>query len=239
MKKLKWISIWFGMKLLKSGLSYRIRAEQQQWLQEFPASNLVNRNQFLLECCRNRSVLHIGFADAPFTRERLDQNTLLHSQIKQVASFVWGIDPNTDAVNIYKNKSGDENVFAGTLKEFRHAKEFYFDLVLAGEVLEHIADPVSFIADCTGIFKKNQELILTVPNSTSLDSIAASLNGTESIHKDHHWYFSPYTLIKKFDTNFWELTQFTFGVYGNKQPNFIQKQFPATGDCIIAVFKRK
>ncbi|HEX4958870.1 MAG TPA: hypothetical protein VFV46_11880 [Lacibacter sp.] len=239
MKKIKWIFIWGGLQLLKYGLRYRISKDQQQWLQPFPAAQLVNRNQFLKNYCRNKNVLHIGFADAPFTKERIEQNSLLHLQLQTVTSSLYGIDTDIQAVNMYQAITGDTHVAALTLQELPKEILSGCDIVLAGEVLEHIPDLFSFIKACTVVLKAGQELLVTVPNYTSLSSIASTLNRTESVHQDHHWYFSPYTLFQKFDSSLWEQKQFTFGVYGEKLPNSVQQQFPATGDCIIAVFKRK
>ncbi|WP_407520651.1 methyltransferase domain-containing protein [Lacibacter sp. MH-610] len=239
MKKLKWIFIWSGLQLLKRGMHYRISGDQERWLKPFPSAGLVNRKQFITDYCRNKSVLHIGFADAPFTTERIHQQALLHSQLKEIASSLYGLDTNEEAVNQYRALTGDENVSIVPLREWKQEQTSLYALVLVGEVLEHIASPSEFITECAAVLKPGQELLITVPNYTSLDSMAASLHATESIHEDHHWYFSPYTLLRKFEQSAWQLKQFAFGVYGNKQPNFIQRQFPATGDCIIAVFKRK
>ena len=239
MKKLKWILIWSGLQLLKRGLHYRISGEQKRWLKPFPSAGLVNRKQFITKYCRDKAVLHIGFADAPFTAERIQQQSLLHAQLKEIASFLYGLDTNEEAVNIYRTLTGDENASAVPLSKLKQEQVSLYELVLIGEVLEHIATPSEFISECAAALNQGQELLITVPNYTSLDSMAASLHATESVHEDHHWYFSPYTLLRKFEKTAWELKHFVFGVYGDKQPNFIQRQFPATGDCIIAVFKRK
>jgi hypothetical protein len=239
MKKLKWIFIWSGLQLLKRGLHYRISGEQKRWLQSYPAAGLVNRKQFITEYCRDKAVLHIGFADAPFTTERIKMQTLLHTQLKTITSSLYGLDTNEEAVKKYRTLTGDENVSTVPLREWKQEQASLYALVLVGEVLEHIASPSEFITDCAAVLQPGQELLITVPNYASLDSMAASLHATESVHEDHHWYFSPYTLLRKFEKSAWELKFFAFGVYGDKQPNFIQRQFPATGDCIIAVFKRK
>jgi hypothetical protein len=239
MKKFKWILIWCGLKLLKHGLGYRINKEQKKWLRPFPAAELVNRKQLLLDYCRNKSVLHIGFVDAPFTNERINKQLLLHQQLKPITSFLYGIDTNAEAVTMYQQQTGDPNAASVSLEQLDNADALSCDLFLAGEVLEHMPQPDAFIKTCVSLMKTGQELLITVPNYTSLDSIAASLHTTESVHEDHHWYFSPYTLLRKFDRKYWEVKQFAFGVYGDKIPNTVQQQFPATGDCIIAVIKRK
>jgi 2-polyprenyl-3-methyl-5-hydroxy-6-metoxy-1,4-benzoquinol methylase len=41
---------------------------------------------------------------------------------------------------------------------------FKFDVVFAGEVMEHLSDDVKFIKDCNNLLKPNGLLIITVPN---------------------------------------------------------------------------
>jgi hypothetical protein len=239
MNKFKWILIAAGMKLLKMGLRYRISNERKEWLQPIPGTALVNRQQYILDYCRNKSVLHVGFADAPYTGERIKNKALLHSALRNVTSYMFGIDTDENAVALYQRLTGDVNTKAVDLLKLRDHKAIECEILIAGEVLEHTINPTSFIEACTTVTKTGQELLITVPNYTSLDSIAASLHGTESVHPDHEWYFSPYTLLKKFNKENWELLSFSFGMYGSEKPNFIEASYPATGDCIIAVFKRK
>lgn len=44
----------------------------------------------------------------------------------------------------------------------------HFDTIIAGEVIEHLASPLGFIAWCTHHLKKGGRLILTTPNATGL-----------------------------------------------------------------------
>lgn len=238
MKKLKWLWIWSGLKLLKAGLGYRISNEQKKWLQSVPRGHLVNRIDFILNYAAAKKIVHIGFADAPYTKEKIERKTLLHTALRNKASFIWGIDTDNVSVEMYKQLTGDHQVQAIKLENFDKDELLSYELILAGEVMEHMQDPISFINMCTGCLRKGQILMITVPNYTSFDSIASSLHQTESIHPDHQWYFSPYTLLQKFDKHQWELIHFAYGLYGTVKPNFIQKQFPAMGDCIIALFKK-
>lgn len=239
MRKLKWILIWSGLKLLKRGLAYRITGEQAQWLQDIPKGELMNREAFILNYCKNKTVLHIGFADAPYTAAKLSAGTLLHSSLATTAAELFGIDPNEKAVAIYQQQTKDPNVSTSTIDEMQENEVKRYNLVLIGEVLEHISNPSAVIEQLEQKMKAGQELLVTVPNYASFDSIAAALHNTESVHADHEWYFSPYTLLKKFRKDLWQVHFFAYGLYGRNQVNAVQRQFPATGDCIIAVFKKK
>ena len=239
MRKLKWIWIWAGLKLLKRGLKYRITGEQEQWLQPIPKAGLQNREECILNYCAGKKVLHVGFADAPYTKEKIQNKTLLHTKLKQHTTDLLGVDTDVESVELYKQLTNDEQVLAISPVELNNEQLQQYDIILIGEVLEHLPDPVAMIEQLYPKMKGGQLLMITVPNHVSFDSMAGALYETESIHPDHHWYFSPYTLLRKFPEKKWEQVLFSYGLYGNHQPNFIQKQFPATGDCLIAVFKKK
>lgn len=239
MKKIKWIFIWVGLKFLKIGLRYRIQGEGRLWLQPFIATGIINRNDWVLNYVRNKKVLHIGFADAPFTEERIHDDTLLHTHLKKAAQFIFGIDTNMNAVHSYSKFTGDTEVKSIGIEDM-HAQELAdYDIFLIGEVLEHVESPLILIEDLKNKLISGQQLIVTVPNYISFDSLSAVLHETESVHADHHWYFSPYTLAKKFSPEFWRQEKLIFGLYGKKKPNFIQKDFPAIADCIVIVLSKK
>ena len=43
-----------------------------------------------------------------------------------------------------------------------------FDTVVAGEIIEHVRDPINFLNNCYALLKDNGKIILTTPNATSL-----------------------------------------------------------------------
>ena len=239
MNKIKWIWIWLGLKFLKIGLSSRIKGDGILWLQPFNVQCLTNRNDWVLNYVKEKKVLHVGFADAPFTEDRIRDNTLLHTHLKKAAQFIFGIDTNMDAVQLYSRITGDKEVKSIGIEDMYAQELIDYDIILIGEVLEHVESPSILIEDLQTKLTPGQQLIVTVPNYISFDSLSAVLHNTESVHPDHHWYFSPYTLAKKFNPNFWCQEKLIFGLYGEKKPNFIQKTFPSIADCIVMVLSRK
>jgi hypothetical protein len=240
MKIIKWILIWTGLKLLKVGLRFRIKGEGFNWLQPFKASGqMVNRIEWILKYCQGKKVMHVGFADAPYTKARIENNSLLHVKIKNVASDLFGIDAHEESVRIYKKMTGDELVYAGIISSFPSNQLNKYELILLGELLEHVENPCLLIRQLKEKLLPGQQVLITVPNYISYDSLSAALHKTESIHPDHHWYFSPYTLSSKFNPEYWSQEDLIFGLYGEKRPNFIQQSFPAIADCLIMIFKRK
>lgn len=43
-----------------------------------------------------------------------------------------------------------------------------FDTIIAGEILEHVRNPIHFLMNCNKLLKSGGKLILTTPNATSL-----------------------------------------------------------------------
>jgi hypothetical protein len=240
--KIQWGVTWLAMGMLKRSLRYRVSGESAGWLQNIPVKNvsIFNRVDFIVEQCRNKNVLHIGFTDYPFTRQRISDGILLHQKIKLVTKSLLGLDNSSTALDEYCSATGDVNVIMGDITDHYpfEALDFNPELILLSEVLEHLANPASAVDILYNSFKDGTKVLVTVPNYTALDSLASSLHQTEGIHPDHHWYFSPYTLCKIFDDKRFRLEQLHFGMYYLQHTiiNPILKQYPFNGDCIMAIF---
>jgi SAM-dependent methyltransferase len=239
MKKIKWIFIELGYFFLKYALRYRISGSGRKWLQVTPEGEVCKREDFIFKHCKGIKILHIGFADAPFTAERIKDGSMLHLGLKQTAESLFGVDADKEAVDFYSRMTADLEV--ASLKTDELSVDFIrqFDLILMGEVLEHMKNPHGAMEGLAKKMKCGQQILVTVPNYVSADNIAASLNHKESIHPDHYWYFSPYTLGKIFDSEKWVRKEFAYVFYGKKDPNFIQVKHKHLSDGLAAIFELK
>lgn len=237
----QWLITAAGLWLLKWGLAHRLKGDGAKWLQPFNSRVVVNREGWILDYCTGKSVFHLGFADAPFTAEKIADGTLLHTALLHVSSGLSGADADAAAVALYQQRTGDQKVKAATVEDLSAEELQSCQIILAGEILEHLLDPGSFIQQLNQKMKPGQELLVTVPNYVSFDSLAAVLHRTESIHPDHEWYFSPFTLARKFDTRYWTLKTLMPAAYGsrNRKQNFVKRSFPALSDCLIAVVQKR
>ena len=227
---------------MKRSLSYRLKGQGAVWLQQegTDTTTIYNRVDFILDYCTNKKVLHIGLTDHPFTAEKIKNGTMLHQQLQKVAGTLTGIDIVQDAIDEYIEATGSSNVFCADVMEQYPGEVIATkpEVILFSEVMEHLKDPYKAVDNLFSSFEHGTKILVTVPNYTCLDSIAASLNKTESVHPDHHWYFSPYTLVKLFDSERFTKEQLHFGMYyqyGTKINPFL-KQYPYNGDCIMAIF---
>ena len=241
LNKLRWANLLAGLLWLRRLLKHRITPEARIGLPS--QMKLVNRIDYILQYCSGKTVLHFGFTDYPYTLEKIDKGELLHLQLKKVTKNLFGIDNQEAALNKYIQITGDSQVSKGDLSDKESLKiiDQSFEIVLLGEILEHLKDPHGAIENLYNIFPSATVFLVTVPNYTSLNAIAGSLHRKEMIHPDHYWYFSPFTLLRLFPDDKFETDDLLCGMYFQKAKriNFVLQGFPLLGDCIIGVFKRK
>lgn len=160
----------------------------------------MDREALILQHCQGRRVLHFGFLDAPFLKEKLDSNNLLHIKIKEQASFIYGCDIHAESLSAYRSATNDEqNCLLDVQKPERLVSPELannFDLIVFSEILEHLTNPGIALDNLKQIAYKNVgcQLLITVPNAFSTIAFTAALRGVEIVHPEHFTYFSPYTL---------------------------------------------
>ena len=141
-------------------------------------------------------VAHLGCADSPYTRELLGAGLLLHARLVRVAD-VTGFDVDAAALELLRaalpgRRFVEADVTADVPAEDRGA----YDLVLAGEVLEHVLDADSFLRGCATLLRPGGRLCVTVPNACCPKIGLRALFGRESVHPDHRTYYGPRTLAR-------------------------------------------
>lgn len=150
----------------------------------------VDREDYIVEACTGKKVLHFGFVDAPFKAS-------LHAKIRAVVSWTWGIDNNAAAVDAYKVETLDVGCSACDIEEFVGSDDPNLDLVLVPELLEHVhnvGNAMSRVRQICG--EHGCDAIITVPNAFFVGNLFAALEGVESVHPDHRCWFSPHTLTR-------------------------------------------
>ncbi len=240
--KINWVLTGALLKGLRGSLKKRVEGDALPFLQYPPVKNtsIFNRIDFIIAACAGKKVLHAGFTDYPFTRERIADKSLLHLQLKKKCLAVLGIDNDEASIAEYKLLTGEEDcvkvditaAYPETVLEFKP------DIILLGEILEHLQNPYRATELLYTSFDAGTKILVTVPNYQALDNISAALHRAESIHPHHYWHFSPYTLLRLFPSEKFTLEELHFGMYyqQGKKINSVLKKNPFCGDCIIAVF---
>lgn len=166
-----------------------------------------DRTEFILNKCKKKRVLHFGFTDSPFTEERISNGEILHLKIKQNSKELWGTDIDKKGIKIYTNITGDNNVFNLDVSQpIKNIKVYNknFDLLVFGEVLEHVLNPGITLNNLAKLCKINKaKLLLTTPNAFNIGGFLAAWRGIEIVHPEHYYYYSPVTLRRLLsDTGF-------------------------------------
>lgn len=154
----------------------------------------VERTEFILDFCRGKDVLHLGCADHPYTEERLDTGSWLHGRLSNVARTCLGVDLNGAAVAWLHDHHGIDNVVQGDAEELDRLEAGPFDVIVAGELIEHLSSPGRFLASARGALRPGGKLVITTTNAFCFRRFIRIPFGVESIHPDHVYYFSHTTL---------------------------------------------
>jgi 2-polyprenyl-3-methyl-5-hydroxy-6-metoxy-1,4-benzoquinol methylase len=142
-------------------------------LHPFPPATAVDRATFLLEHTRGKRVLEFG-ASGP-----------MHEGIKKVASAYTGVD-----------RDWGEGVIGFDLDDVTQVDLPYpdegVDVVICGEVLEHLSNPGHFLARLRK--RHTGPVIITVPNAFAAAGAKWAAKGIENVNRDHVAWYSPKTL---------------------------------------------
>ena len=163
----------------------------------------VIREDFLMQLCKGRRVIHFGFLDVPFTVEKITARALLHFRIREVASFLYGIDIDPVSLEKYRQLTGDTQNAILDVQEDLTPKDLLlvsdrYDVILFPEVLEHTLNPAKALVNLRKVCSVNAsaKLCVTVPNAFSVAGFFAAVMGSEIVHPGHYYYFSPATITK-------------------------------------------
>ena len=182
---------------------------QEDLAHTLPKAQVVDRIPWLIEQCRGKSVIHVGFADAGFSDEQVRADRWLHSHLRDSASSLVGIDSDSTGVGAARDAGYEAHVADCTDSAAVAALGLEpADLVLAGEVIEHVGAPGPFLDGLRELCRPEGQLIITTPNAYGLVNVAASIvRGVEVNHPDHVVMFTWRTLTELMRRHGWEPTE--------------------------------
>lgn len=172
-----------------SNYAYRLKGQ----------SPLKTRLECLKTLVKDKRVIHFGCVDhLPLIPVRRAQGNWLHEILSQSASAVVGIDISQEGIAYLKNEGFEAYVSNVVTEEIpAPVKAQRWDYLLAGEVVEHIGNPVEFLENIRRKYAPvTERIIVTVPNAWGYTSLRQAMRGVELINTDHRFWFTPYTLAK-------------------------------------------
>jgi SAM-dependent methyltransferase len=178
-------------------------------VRRLPRASAVDRSEFLTRLAAGRSIVHVGFAGESRADigELVESPTWLHGRLAAVASHAVGID--IDPAAVERARRAGFEAFAADASDAvaLRALGIQADVVVAGEIIEHVERPGEFLDAMRAIGRRGGMLVVTTPNAASLLNPLAAMGRYELINPDHVAFYSCFTLTNLMRRHGWEVTQ--------------------------------
>lgn len=140
----------------------------------------ADRAAFLVELARGKRVLDVGVVD--HVASAWKSPDWLHGKISRAASYSLGIDVLHRGTLVLREAGFN-------VRQCDFTKEVPddgpFDVVICGEVIEHLGDPASLFASASRVLSPGGRLVLTTPNPYYLGRTLRHLLGRDRESADH------------------------------------------------------
>lgn len=172
-----------------------------------------SRWDFILKRCNGRRVLHLGCIGETdvSTHEKLSAfaaGRVLHPHLMAVAREVVGVDLDGAAIELIRSNLGVQNILLADVEQLgKVVLDGTFDVVLCGNLLEHLSCPGLALEGLRHFMAPESELIVSVPNSFAL---LANLRFTFGRFRDgaqHVATFSKFNLMTLLGRHGFSLTE--------------------------------
>ncbi len=165
--------------------------DRQQFLLRLrQAPRLPHKDRAILERCAGKAVLDVGCAGQDV---QPGDPGWLHGRIRPVAKALDGVD--ADAASIVRLQ---EHGFEVHLPHEVAGLGRTWDVVVMADVIEHVDDPVSFLAVYAAYLSSPESVILvTTPNPFAARQFLHVLaSGSVSVNPEHTMWLDPLTLFE-------------------------------------------
>ncbi len=176
---------------------------------------------FIKRISADKRVLHLGCTNWPYTLEATDAGTLLHKDLADVSSELYGFDFDQEGIDVLAAQ-GFDNLFRADLEKLEEvAIDQQFDVIIAGEMIEHLNNPGLFLNGIKRFMNPDTRLVITTVNAYSgMRFLIYGLRGRrgtlEPVHPDHVAYYSYSTLRLLLKRHGFEVDDFMFYDLGDE-----------------------
>lgn len=160
---------------------------------------MVDRLDFIEKASAGKKVLHLGCTDYPFTEKMIQNNMLLHFKLQKTARELYGFDFDQKGIDVLA-AAGVKNLYRADLERLEEVDlDETFDVIIAGEMIEHLSNPGLFLKGIQRFMTPTTNLVITTINAyCGMRMWTYGLRGKggvhEPVHPDHVAYYSYSTL---------------------------------------------
>ena len=151
---------------------------------------LLSRTDQILQHIDGGRILDVGCTGGAHNQE-VPSN--LHVELCKRFDDVTGIDVNETNIALMKSKCY-ENVFLEDAESFSFSEPF--DVIVAGELIEHLTNPAAFLLNCKKHLHKGGRIVLTTPYPFAMLHVLFSLAHYPKTcsHSEHTLWLCPSTI---------------------------------------------
>lgn len=205
------------------------------------------RMDYIEELVYNKNIIHLGCADhIPLIKQKIQKNTWFHKRLVESTNKCLGIDISREGVEYIQKELGYSDVIQCDILTDEippQLKEYHWDFIIMGEIVEHIDNPVEFLHQTKLRYAQFiDRIIISVPNASKIGNFKRVFRDLELINSDHRYWFTPYTLAKVASRAGLTIESFQF-CQGHKIPRhyviskFLAKRYPGFRDTLVMVLR--
>jgi 2-polyprenyl-3-methyl-5-hydroxy-6-metoxy-1,4-benzoquinol methylase len=146
---------------------------------------------WLIDKVREKKCLDIGAIEHDLSYT--EKETWKHKRLVESASKVVGVDIIKEYVQVLNDRGYDIRLCDATSDVFIGEK---FDIVIIGDVLEHVSNPVNLLQFALRHLNKNGEIIIKTPNPHYKGHIKSFIKNRYYINLEHMAWYSPAQMLE-------------------------------------------
>ena len=205
---------------------------------QIPPFARVQRVSFLKDLCRGQSVLHLGCTNWPYQEQSSGDDRFLHAALMPQARELWGIDGDAGGLAALESQ-GVSDLYHGDLEKLDQLNiNRTFDIIVAGEVIEHLSNPGLFLNGVQRFMRHDTILAITTVNAycafrMAIYGIRGRGGHAEPVHPDHVSYYSYRTLTHVAKRSGLVLDKFFFYDLGKEHRPFTRASIRMINDVAV------
>ena len=182
-----------------------------------PRARRVERKEFLINICRQRSVLHLGCTGG-FLDERsiqhydqhFDKKGNLHANLAMVARKIAGLDTSYEKIEVLKQVGMPGTFYVGDITSPSLELHDQYEIILFAELIEHLDNVKSAFYNCKKLMRCDSNLVITTCNAFDIKTFIKLLGNYESVNPEHTAYYSYLTIKRLLTMNGLEIVDFYY-----------------------------
>lgn len=179
--------------------------DKKSWISIFNKAGTCDKFDEIVNQSVDKDVLDVGCVGQDKSYE---SELWLHARIKQKAKYILGVDIDIDSIE-QLNSKGFEICSPDNLTDISQGKKF--DLIVMGDVIEHVDNPVLFLQFYAQYLKDDGRMIICTPNVFGMRySLQVLFFGRSGTNPEHTFGFEPYTMLELFQRSGLEPTEFSW-----------------------------